>query len=47
MDITPSVPSTLATPQIGRKKVDKNNYCNTMQTPVQSNYSNTVKITHG
>ena len=40
-DIAPSVPTTLAKPQNGRKKVE-NNYCNTMQTPVQSNYSNTV-----
>ena len=39
--IAPSVPTTLATPQNGRKKVE-NNYCNTMQTPAQSNYSNTV-----
>ena len=40
-DIAPRVPTTLATPQNGRKKVE-NNYCNTLQTPVQSNYSNTV-----
>ena len=40
-DIAPSVPTTLAIPQNGRKKVD-NNYCNTMQTSVQSNYSDTV-----
>ena len=33
-DIAPSVPTTLATRQNGRKKVD-NNYCNTMQTSVQ------------
>ena len=39
--IAPSVPTTLATPQNGRKKVE-NNYCNTMQTPAQSNYSNKV-----
>ena len=40
-DIAPSVPITLATPQNGRKKV-KNSYCNTMQTLLQSNYSNAV-----
>ena len=33
-DIAPSVSTTLATRQNGRKKVD-NNYCNTMQTSVQ------------
>ena len=41
-DITPSVPDTLATHQTGRKKVNKINYCNTTQSPVKSNYSNTV-----
>ena len=40
-DIAPSVPTTLATPQNGKKKVE-NNYCNTLQIPVQSNYSTTV-----
>ena len=40
-DIAPSVPTTLATPQNGKKKVE-NSYCNTLQIPVQSNYSTTV-----
>ena len=41
-DITTSAPPTLATPQNSRKQVDESNYCNAMQAPVQSNYSNTV-----
>ena len=41
-DITPSITTTLATRQTGRKKVHEMNYCSTIQTPVQSNYSNTV-----
>ena len=39
--IASSVPTTLATPQNGRKKIE-NNYCNILQTPVQPNYSYTV-----
>ena len=41
-DIATSFPTTLATPQNGRKKVNKNNYCNTLETLEQSNCSNTV-----
>ena len=40
-EIAPIVPTALATTQNGRKNADRNNYCNTMQTPMQSNYSNT------
>ena len=41
-DIATRAPPTLATPQNSRKQVDESNYCNAMQAPVQSNYSNTV-----
>ena len=41
-DIASSIPTTLATPQTGGEKVYENNYCNTTQIPVQSNYSNIV-----